>query len=79
MATETAPSTAVDELDHIPEMIAPTPKSRRKNLVEIELSEQGKALAVLLSQTEEELVADAVKAHVGAMTDKLRGVIKQPF
>lgn len=48
---------------------------RRRNVVSIELTDQGKALAVLMDQSEEQLVADAVKKHVDEMTAKLKAAV----
>lgn len=57
------------------ETSTPNTKQRRKNVVSIELSEEGMALAVLLQKSEEQLVADAVSAYVNEMTAMLRGTL----
>lgn len=78
MTTATEPTTQTPA--HEQQQQEP-PKTRRKNLVTIELTPEGQALAVLLQTTEEELVEVAVKAHVAAMTAKLRDLVveKKPF
>jgi hypothetical protein len=47
-------------------------RKRRRGLVEIEASPEALALAVILGQTPEQFVADALRLRVELLTEKVR-------
>lgn len=50
-------------------------KPRRKNVVSIEAPPEAHALALVLGQSQEQFVAEAVRLHVEALKAKMLGAI----